>query len=552
MRVPRWLWIFVFAALLWSWSLYIAGWLLTPKGHKYFWVTFDVSDYNAHLRWARQAWEGKNRFVNIFTTERHEPKTFNLHDWFVGKLAHALRFMYHGATPGIALHMSMRIVHTLGVVVFVFAAWWLAIPILNDKQQRTYMLMLCFLGGFIWLAMPEANTFMALATMSWFVWGKALAALLMGSIIRVGTGGGGRGTGKTILVGVVAGILLGNIHPYALAPIGYALALWFIAILASRYLPLKLGFSDVRSPIPSPQCLMLNALIAFPAFATAVWQAWAILSDPVYRAEFLLPLQTPPFWQFLLNYGIFLLLALLTSFHFLRQSPVPTSQFLLIAWLIGAFLAVYITPTAQPRKLIEGAHLPMCILAAWAWHQLILPKTVVIRRCPVLVLLLVGGVTPLSFWVSQVHNFMQNDEIALHLGGVPFYLHERHLQLIDWLARNTHPDDAILCNYPLGNYIPILTGRKVFIGHWGGTINAAEKLTLARKIWLGELNLEEAKKIFRQHHLRYALATVYERHATKPKHEPEERRKLKEQFRLDKYGEIVFRVGDSAIYRLRW
>ncbi len=552
MQVPRWLWIFVFAALLWSWSLYIVGWLLTPKGHRYFWVTFDVSDYNAHLRWARQAWEGKNRFINIFTTERHEPKTFNLHDWFVGKLAHALRFMYHGATPGIALHMSMRIVHTLGVVVFVFAAWWLAIPILNDKQQRTYMLMLCFLGGFIWLAMPEANTFMALATMSWFVWGKALAALLMGSIIRVGTGDGGRGTGKTILVGVVAGISLGNIHPYALAPIGYALALWFIAILASRYLPLKLRFSDVRSPIPSPQCLMLNALIAFPAFATAVWQAWAILSDPVYRAEFLLPLQTPPFWQFLLNYGIFLLLALLASFHFLRQSPIPNPQSLIIAWLIGAFLAVYITPTAQPRKLIEGAHLPMCILAAWAWHQILLPKTVVIRRRPIFALLLIGSITPMFFWMSQVVDFLRSDEIALHEGKVPFYLRENHLRLIDWLARNSKPDEAILCNYQLGNYIPVLTGRRVFIAHWSGTINVAEKFKTARKIWRGELSIDEAKKLFRQHKLRYALATFYERHATKPKHEPENCDELREKFRFDKYGDLVFRIGDDAIYRLRW
>ncbi|MCS7193214.1 MAG: hypothetical protein NZ937_09580, partial [Armatimonadetes bacterium] len=207
---------------------------------------------------------------------------------------------------------------------------------------------------------------------------------------------------------------------------------------------------------------------------------------------------------------------------------------------------------SQPRKLIEGAHLPMCILAAWAWHELVLSKTVVIRRHPTLVLLLVGGITPLTFWVSQVRNFMQNDEIALHRGGVPFYMHERHLRLIDWLARNTRPDEAIFCNYPLGNYIPILTGRRVFIGHWGGTVRVKEKLQAARRIWRGELPIEEAKKLFREHRLKYALATIYERHATKPRHESENCESLSGQFRLDKYGEVVFRTGEDAIYRLSW
>ena len=528
--VPRWLWLFVLAALVWSWSLYLVGWWLTPPGHRYFWVTFDVSDYNAHLRWARQAWEGKTRFVNLFTTEEHEPKTFNLHDWFVGKLARWL---------GLSLHLSMRLVHTFGVIVFVFAAWWLALPVLNEEQQRTYLLMLCFLGGFIWLAMPEANTFMALATMSWFVWGKALAALLMGSILRLGVQECKGARVQVILIGIVAGAVLGNIHPYALAPVGYGLALWLI------------GHFVLRCEVAGKKAFEAS-LVALLAFMVAGWQAWAILSDPVYRAEFLLPLQTPPFWQFVLNYGIFLLLALLASYHFLRQSPVPSPQSLLIAWLIGAFLAVYLTPTAQPRKLIEGVHLPMCILAAWAWHQLVLPRTVVIRRRPTTVLLLIGAITPLTFWLSQVRNFTQNDEIALHYGGVPFYLSEQHLKLIDWLAKHVRPDEAILCNYQLGNYIPILTGRRVFIGHWGGTIRAKEKLQIAQKIWQGDLPVNEAKRLFRQHQIRYAIATIYERHATKPKHEPEDCQHLDEHFQLHKYGKIVFQIGEDAIYRLSW
>jgi len=168
------------------------------------------------------------------------------------------------------------------------------------------------------------------------------------------------------------------------------------------------------------------------------------------------------------------------------------------------------------------------------------------------VLLLIGAITPLTFWLSQVRNFTQNDEIALHYGGVPFYLSEQHLKLIDWLAKHVRPDEAILCNYQLGNYIPILTGRRVFIGHWGGTIRAKEKLQIARKIWRGDLPVNEAKQLFQKHRVRYAVATIYERHATKPKHEPEDCPHLGEHFRLHKYGNIVFQIGEDAIYWLSW
>ncbi|MFA0752129.1 MAG: hypothetical protein SLRJCFUN_002532 [Candidatus Fervidibacter sp.] len=539
MIVPRWVWGFVTAALLWSWSLYLVGWWLTPPKHRYFWVASDVSDYNAHLRWARQAWEGKTRFANLFTTEPHQPRTFNLHDWFVGKLAKWL---------GISLHLSLRFVQSVGVIVFVLAAWWLSTPLLTEAQQRTYLLMLCFLGGFLWLAMPEANTFIALATGPWFVWGKALAALMMGSMVRMETRGDGQRTKREIATaafGIAAGTVLGNIHPYALAPIGYALALYFVGKLVG------VALSRDLLPRRSIGAFWGTAFMALPAFVSAGWQALAILGDPIYRSEFQFPLQTPPFWLFALNYGIILALAVWAAAHWLRVSDAHRWH-LLIAWLLGAFLAVYLTPTEQPRKLIEGAHLPMCLLAAWAWHELLLPHTVVIRRHPVLVLLLLGGIAPLTFWVSQVRNFPQNDAIALHYGGVPFYLRESHLQLISWLAHHTRTDEAVLCHYALGNYLPVLIGRRVFLGHWAGTYQVRQKLRDAVLIWRGEMPPEKARRLFRQHRLRYALATLYECHATKPRHRPNECEKVPERFHLDRYGVIVFRVGSEAVYRLRW
>jgi hypothetical protein len=63
---------------------------------------------------------------------------------------------------------------------------------------------------------------------------------------------------------------------------------------------------------------------------------------------------------------------------------------------------------------------------------------------------------------------------------------------------------------------------------------------------------EKARKLFRQHRVRYALATLYERHATKPRHRPDECEKVPARFHLDRYGVIVYRVGNEVVYRLRW
>jgi hypothetical protein len=81
---------------------------------------------------------------------------------------------------------------------------------------------------------------------------------------------------------------------------------------------------------------------------------------------------------------------------------------------------------------------------------------------------------------------------------------------------------------------------------------AKEKLRIARKIWQGELPIDEAKRLFRQHQLRYAVVTIYEHHATKPKHEPEDCPFVPERFNLSRYGRVVFQVGEDAVLRLDW
>jgi len=92
----------------------------------------------------------------------------------------------------------------------------------------------------------------------------------------------------------------------------------------------------------------------------------------------------------------------------------------------------------------------------------------------------------------------------------------------------------------LGNYLPVLTGRKVFVGHWAETLNFVEKLKVATAIWKGLIPVEEAKRLFRQHRIRYALETDFERLAASGS------------TNLHRYGKVVFQAGKDLIFRLEW
>ncbi len=122
----------------------------------------------------------------------------------------------------------------------------------------------------------------------------------------------------------------------------------------------------------------------------------------------------------------------------------------------------------------------------------------------------------------------------------PYYLSETHLRLFQWLERNSERDAAVLCHPMLGNYLPVLTGRRVFVGHWAETLDFPNKLRIAAALWKGEIPVQEAQRLFEQHRIRYALETEFERVAAGG------------QTALSRYGKVVLQVNGNRIFRLRW
>jgi hypothetical protein len=80
----------------------------------------------------------------------------------------------------------------------------------------------------------------------------------------------------------------------------------------------------------------------------------------------------------------------------------------------------------------------------------------------------------------------------------------------------------------------------VFVGHWAETLNFVEKLRVATAVWRGLIPVEEARKFFRRHRIRYAFETDFERLAADGS------------TNLHRYGEVVFQAGRDLIFRLKW
>lgn len=242
----------------------------------------------------------------------------------------------------------------------------------------------------------------------------------------------------------------------------------------------------------------LQALVAGAITAPAVlYIAYQLRTESVFRARANVPTLSAPFAWALLGYGLTFLLALLGIFAFARSgrsaqkaggSDSPTqwttsraAGILLIVWAIVNLAIAYLPNVPFQRKMLQGAHFPIAILAgigaAWLLRH---PKLNLQRlsfpfAATVLTLLL--SLTNIRFVVRDIANDSVNlAQTKTHRT----YLQPGEMRALEWIAANT-PKDAAIQPLPwvpteqhgmdatLACFTPGLIGRAVYWGHWGET-----------------------------------------------------------------------------------
>jgi asparagine N-glycosylation enzyme membrane subunit Stt3 len=195
----------------------------------------------------------------------------------------------------------------------------------------------------------------------------------------------------------------------------------------------------------------------------------------------------PPVLDFALGYGLLGLLAIVGIWIIVRQRLNPASaEWLVLLWAVITVVLVYL-PFDLQRRLINGLHIPVCILAAiglsrWLTHiRLKLGR----RRLITNSVVTIGALGTLLVWSFPLLGMLTppSESVTTAL----FFLREEEIVALNWLRENSNSNDVILASPRLGMFVPDQTGARAFYGHPFETIEAEAKKSMVEKFYHGEI-----------------------------------------------------------------
>ncbi len=502
---------------------YLYGWAITPPGMVYMGYVYDRFDHGVHSAWVRQAQMGRWLFESLFTTEPQSPHFFNLYFLLIGRLARYL-------------HLSITAVEQLGRVVFGWAFLVVAYAFAAQFTQSVFtrrlaLLLIGLSSGLGWLVnahvptaegagylhtwamdyvpggtmngliMPEAITFPSLMIFDLFA---AAYFLLIGTFYLLWLAWQ-RGSWRLAACAALAAMILANVHSYDIITVWAvgAVALAVLAILQRRLPRRELG---------------MFAAVAALSVIPVIYQYHVFLTSQVFREKANSPTLSPPFdlksgraaadyligeLKYVLTFGLCAFAALPAIVRAARRRH--PGWLYLAAWAVVPFVLVYL-PFSFQRKIAEGMHVPLSMLAALAIGDMLLqPRPFVGRRKTV-----AGGeARPLRQWSvavvflalavpsnvaltglilrdlrddSRYRTFRLGQpspgfgDIGLRDIRPSYYLHADEIEAMEWLTAHSKPGDAILSLPGTGMYLPPVTGRHAYCAHIAETLNVHWKI----------------------------------------------------------------------------
>ena len=474
------------------------------------WLGYNLDDGAVYLSWIRQAADGHFFQRNLFTTEPQPTGQFNLFFLALGLLSRVTTL------DPIAVWHIARI--ALGFW-FLYAVYRLIERLLpDDRSQKSAFLLVCFSAGLGWIPglwkelgqdapvdvwQPEAITFLSLYLNPLFIASQLLMVGFLTELLD------SERTGSVKAAGFAGfcGFLLGNIHGYDVITLAVIWTLYrTVRILQERGIRLE---------------VLIQAAAAFvPAFLSAGYQYYLLRSNPVFAARVNVETLSPPLAQYLMGYGLLVLLAIGGAWLSWRRAstgdrPATThslnlSLTFLISWAIANLAAAYL-PVPFQRKMVMGLHLPICMLAGAGvgiWLSRLRERD---WRVALVVIVGVAFVTNARFQLRDAEFFQAN--LGQSLIQRPFLMAGER-KALEWLREHAKPGTPIqpLPWIPVGGagrldttmatFAPGLTGLPVAAGHWGETPAFGDAIREWNRFTLG-LPVETAAELLRRTGVRY-------------------------------------------------
>jgi len=443
---------------------YFVNFASAPAGSRYTWILPPYpEDSFAYMAWSQQAAHGALLFKVKYTALPQSPFLF-----------HPL-FLICGWASRL-LHCNLGVVHfavkEIGVVLFFLVFYkyldYLGLTALQSAVAMVLVSISSGLGGpLAWLGwygktpnlpadlwMPEVSTYWSLLWNPLFPYSLLLMVLAIYYLDR-----GTREERKADLwrAGLAAGVLA-LVHPYS-QPLLLAFA---VVVIAARRRMAGLGY-------------LLRYLIALAPFAGYIFLL-SILQPVVAQHSSQGTMDTPPIGWCLTAFAPPLLMWAAGSW--IEGGRWMKRYWQVVLWFVLSLSLAYF-PFWFQRKLIFGAHIPVCILAAVScgllWERFADQKAARwLLASAAVVLLPILLATPI-YVLSILNKEVQRDPAT-------YYISNDMENGLKFLKQHTQPDEIVLATLPTSRIIPAFAGNTVLWGHWAMSVDSK-----ARNDWSYDL-----------------------------------------------------------------
>jgi hypothetical protein len=486
----------------------------SPPDRRFQGIVYGVADTAQYFSWLRDHhsdWLVPNRM----TPEPNAPALFNLLWLVVGRVQ---------AATGLATAVLFHTVRVLAGAALLLTLYAMCARLTAGRAERLGAFLVTALGaglGWIWVVVKyagglpdvpfpfdvyvaEPNTLFILMGFPHF----SIATTLILAIFLCYLAALRTRSVRLVALAALLGLILTLQHAYDLLIItlvpGGALALM---LLRDRRIPWFAGLAA-----------FVVGLVALPP---PLYFTWLTSRDPLWR-EVLDQFSnagvfTPPPHHLLILMGVPLLLvvAAVTTAVVPRGrgrrladalAAASDADLLLWSWLVVGFLLLYI-PTDFQIHMLTAWQVPVGVIAVRWLHRRAIPalersRPRLARALPALLL---AAVLPTSLYLVSWR--------VLDLGRheAPYWLTAGEEEALRWLGERATRDDVVLSGLTLGQFVPVYSDGRTFLGHWAQTAHFYDKQEQVAAFFATGQSDDGRRAVIARYGITYVLHSAEER-----------------------------------------
>jgi hypothetical protein len=475
------------------------------------WILFGREDGNSYFAKMRQGAVDGWLFHIVFTSEAHDG-AFLFTPYLAGGKIAAL--FASPSSPDLvdAMILVFHAARVLFGILLILVTYRFIAEFLPKRSLRWLALILiCLGGGFGWLLiligkgswlgsplpvdmlLPEGYTFYLLYGLPHL--SLARAALLGGLLLifRTLKLEQARQWIPWVLLAGVCWLIVGLCVPFYIGVLYAILGVWGIGtLLRHRRFPVDLFVRClVGAALPVP-LLLYNFYVFTTNTVLGAWSSQNILPSPH-------PL------HYVFGYGLLAVLSFPAICWAWQRGKHRTKYLLLSSWVIAGPILAYL-PIGVQRRLLEAIFVPLCILASMGvrlwWRSL--PFSRRQKRQiwqPILVMIIVLLIpTPLILFMSGIPAGQW-----FHPANYLFHS-TAEINALDWMNTHLPANSVVLSSKEVGNYLPVRTSLRAFIGHSPETLNLDRKLPLVADFLADTMTPTDRQALYKTYGIQYVIA----------------------------------------------